>query len=166
MYFGYVYVCTWVYACAPCAYRSSWRTEEGTRTPRMEVTCDCEQLWILGTKPRSSARIASTLNQGAISPIPRKGVSTSPYSALWLKHGIKAEPFKPTEDEVQTLGFYCPLQVFALQTTILEHFYQHVLCDQLQSHTHTHTHTHTHITCPSFSLLRQVFLYNPDWPRT
>lgn len=62
-----------------------WRPKEGIRSPKTEITDDCEPSWELGTKPESSELAASALNCCyATSPAFRYSVYLK-YETYWVR---------------------------------------------------------------------------------
>ena len=55
-------VCVCVCVCDVCVYRSPQRTEEGIRFLGIVLQNIVSVVWVLGTKPRSSAGAASALS--------------------------------------------------------------------------------------------------------
>lgn len=60
--------------CMPVHHMSMWclwRPEEAIGSHGTRVTVDRPSLWVLGIEPKSSGRVASALNHGAVSPAPK-----------------------------------------------------------------------------------------------
>lgn len=57
-----MFTCVWLcVGLSLCKCRFTWVPEEDMRSPGAGVTDNCQLMWVLGTKIRSSARAVSTL---------------------------------------------------------------------------------------------------------
>lgn len=57
-----------MWVCVPYACKSPWRSQEGISSPEIEFQAVMSNLmWVLETKPVSSARTASTLSHRDVS---------------------------------------------------------------------------------------------------